>query len=303
VLTGLRPFGDGHSGYTYEVPLSSGLGVVRLSPPGARVAGPADVGRQGRIMAALGQAGAPVPRVLDYDSAPVVDGRAFVLMELCPGVGWEQARQTMSDTEMARAAIEAMRTIQSIPVEQTGLVGEAPFGPEAELDRWAPLVQRAPRRLRPMADRLERALRAGAPAATPARLVHGDYHYGNLLFEAGAVVGVVDWEIAALGESLVDLACLAVATLRRRYDPEPNPTGGLDISLGDLAAMYGADPDHAAWFCAQSCFKYAAILGYNLELHLRGKREDVVYEQLQETMMGLPLDAMALLEGGLDAQR
>jgi hypothetical protein len=94
-----------------------------------------------------------------------------------------------------------------------------------------------------------------------------------------------------------------VASLRRRYRPEPNPTGDLEIGADELAVLYGAEHDRAAWFCAAACFKYAAIIGYNLELHRRGKREDFVYASLFETMLGLPLDGLALLEGGLDARR
>src|SRR6266851_3306977 len=56
-------------------------GHLRLLPPGARIAGPADVIRQGRIMAALHAAGQPTPDIPLLVSEPVVDGRPFVLME------------------------------------------------------------------------------------------------------------------------------------------------------------------------------------------------------------------------------
>jgi hypothetical protein len=41
------------------------------------------------------------------------------------------------------------------------------------------------------------------------------------------------------------------------------------------------------WFIAAGCFKYGAILAYNLDLHLRGRRVDPVYEGLRETITGL----------------
>lgn len=140
------------------------------------------------------------------------------------------------------------------------------------------------------------------PDAGEPVLVHGDFHYGNLLFApAGEVNAVVDWEIAGLGDPLVDLGCLAVASLRRRAAPEPNPTGSVMVEPAALADSYGADPQAAAWFVAASCFKYAAIIAYNLNLHRRGRREDPIYEELQGTIGLLLADGATALDAGLSA--
>src|SRR4029077_11359727 len=62
-VTSVEPIPTGHSGFTYFVGIDDGgranRYVLRLPPPGARIAGPADVVRQGRIMAALHSAGLP----------------------------------------------------------------------------------------------------------------------------------------------------------------------------------------------------------------------------------------------------
>src|SRR5438270_3647793 len=81
----VRPIPEGHSGFTYWVELEGRRGVLRLPPPGARVAGPADIPRQARIMAALSAQGLPVPAVVATSEDPVVDGRPFVLMEAVHG--------------------------------------------------------------------------------------------------------------------------------------------------------------------------------------------------------------------------
>ncbi|TMF48145.1 MAG: hypothetical protein E6I21_14290, partial [Chloroflexi bacterium] len=56
----IEPIPEGHSGFTYFV---DGDYVLRLPPPGARIAGPADVVRQGRIMSALRSVGLPTPAI------------------------------------------------------------------------------------------------------------------------------------------------------------------------------------------------------------------------------------------------
>ncbi|HEY5334198.1 MAG TPA: phosphotransferase family protein [Solirubrobacterales bacterium] len=300
----LVPFGDGHSGITYELGLAGPApvdrAILRLSPPGVRIAGPSDVGRQGRIMAALDREGLPVPAVLASASNPAVDGRSFALVDFVAGEDWVQAASRRSHRHVASRAVEVLRRIHAVKIEATGL-DEEPRTPAKELGRWQKLIARSPAELQVASAPLLEALAREAPQPSRPALVHGDFHYGNLVFSNGQVVAVVDWEIAHLGEPLLDLGCLAVATMRARYSPEPNPTGSVAIPLGELVDSYGADRGTAAWFIAVTALKYAAIIGYNLELARAGKLDDPIYEQLQTTMLGLVDDAFHLLEDGIDA--
>jgi aminoglycoside phosphotransferase (APT) family kinase protein len=299
------PFGDGHSGFTYATDVTDARGthsrVLRLSPPGIRIAGPADVGRQGRIMRALGDHGVAVPRVLACDSAPVVDGRAYALMELVYGTGWARAVEETSDGRVADAAIAALQCLQSVKLSASGISSDEPRTPVAEVARWASLVPRISTELRRPGERLAAKLEASAPpqSSRPV-LVHGDFHYGNLLFGDGGVVAILDWEVAHLGERLLDLGSLAVATLRTKYEPEPNSAGSVRIPISDLVSRYGTTVDEARWHVALTCFKYAAILGYNAALHRSGRRPDPIYDQLDGTTHGLILDGEAILATGLD---
>ena len=52
------------------------------------------------------------------------------------------------------------------------------------------------------------------------------------------------------------------------------------------------------WYLAMSLYKYAAIFGYNLMLHRRGKRPDPMYEGLTDTITGMVDEGIALLEPG-----
>ncbi len=81
----IRPMPEGHSGFTYWVELEDRRAVMRVPPPGARVAGPADIPRQARLMAALHRHGLPVPGVIAASEEPVVDGRPFYLVEAVEG--------------------------------------------------------------------------------------------------------------------------------------------------------------------------------------------------------------------------
>lgn len=296
-------FGDGHSGVTYEVALAAGApvdrAILRLSPPGVRIAGPVDIGRQGRIMDALDRAGLPVPCVIACDTEPVIDGRSFALVDFVPGEPWEAAAARRSHRHVALQAIATLHRIRALGPAAGGL-DEAPRAPADELQRWAPMLSRCPAGLAEAATPLVEALAAATPPPSRPGLVHGDFHYGNLLFANGQVVATVDWEIAHLGEPLLDLGCLAVATMRGRYEPEPNPTGSVQVGVAELVEAYGAGAEEAAWFIALTALKYAAIIGYNLELHRSGKRFDPIYTELQRTMTGLVDDGLLVLRDGVD---
>jgi aminoglycoside phosphotransferase (APT) family kinase protein len=129
--------------------------------------------------------------------------------------------------------------------------------------------------------------------------VHADFHYGNMLFRDGRVVALLDWEIAQVGQPLLDLACLMVVARSSRSGHERVPGGGaVDLPDDVLLAMYGADPREFRWYLAFTYYKYAAIFGYNLMLHRRGKRPDPSYEERTTTITDFIAEAHRLLGGG-----
>ncbi|HWL41631.1 MAG TPA: phosphotransferase [Ilumatobacter sp.] len=88
------------------------------------------------------------------------------------------------------------------------------------------------------ADRVAlRARLVGRPITlTPRRsIVHGDYWPENVLWRDGAIAALIDWEDAAIGDPLVDLAC---GRLELRY---VLGTDGADR----FTARYAEQTDHA----------------------------------------------------------
>ena len=294
-VLGLESIPEGHSGFTYWVDLEGGeRAVLRLPPPGARIAGPADIPRQGRLMKALSEAGLPAPPILAMSPEPVVDGRPFVLMAKIDGDRIEGIVGTVPDHQLASSAVEVLKALHALPLERTGIGDEEPQPLEAELMRWGWLMERAPEELTARAPELGGRLAETRPAPQEPTLVHGDYHYGNMLFREGRVVGVLDWEIAQIGQPL-DLACLSVVAHAGRAG-EGVPGGGkVDVDDGDLLEMYGADPADYTWFLALTYYKYASIFGYNLMLHRRGKRPDPTYETRTTTIVEFIDEGIRLL--------
>lgn len=80
-----------------------------------------------------------------------------------------------------------------------------------------------------------RWLEANIPPPVAPRLVHGDFRLGNLMFEHGRVTGVLDWELAHLGDWHEDLAfgCMTVW----RFSRPDRPGYGL-TTVAELARAY-----------------------------------------------------------------
>jgi len=288
----IEPIPEGHSGFTYFV---DGDFVLRLPPPGARIAGPADVVRQGRIMSALRSVGLPTPAIPLMSSDAAIDGRPFILMERVDGVRIEETARRENPLDIATSAVNVLKRMQALPIEKTGIGDEEPVGLREEMMRWAMLMQRAPEELTTRAGELGGLLAAHIPTERAPTLVHGDYHYGNMLFRGAEVVAVLDWEIAELGQPLLDLGCLCSMTVRRRFADAPSPGGAVAIEMEELFDLYGVNADEMGWFVALSLYKYAAILGYNLMLHRKGRRPDPMYEGLTGTIVGMIDEGITLL--------
>lgn len=82
-----------------------------------------------------------------------------------------------------------------------------------------------------------RWLSENCPPDVAAVLLHGDFRMGNLMVDADGLSGVLDWELAHLGDPTQDLAYLCMPSWRfGHYD---RPVGGF-AQIDDLLAAYSA---------------------------------------------------------------
>jgi aminoglycoside phosphotransferase (APT) family kinase protein len=86
-------------------------------------------------------------------------------------------------------------------------------------------------------------------------LVHGDYRNGNILVGADGLRGVLDWEIAYLGNPLSDLGWMCVRAWRYGYLKKP--VGGFG-EISELQAGYEAGGGGAV---SEEALRYWEVLG------------------------------------------
>jgi aminoglycoside phosphotransferase (APT) family kinase protein len=280
----------GQSNITAHVPDASGRELVVRRPPLHGVLPTAhDMGREHRIIAALGPTPVPVPVALAYcDDADVI-GAPFYVMSYVEGVVLNDDATAIATLDVdARAhcgesLVDALVELHAVDVDAVGL-GDLARRDELvarQLKRWHTQFEASKTRDVPAVGRVHELLAARIPPQTESTVVHGDFRLGNCIVDTrGDIRAVLDWEICTLGDPRADVGYV-LATWAEPGDPlradDHNPTIApgfttRDVLLARYAARSGRDVSAIPYFVAFSFWRLACILEGVLARHLSGAR-------------------------------
>ncbi len=209
----------GHSNLTFRVDdAAGGAWVLRRPPLGQVLATAHDMGREHKIISALGPTAVPVPPALGLCTDPDVNGAPFYVMGYVDGhVVREAAAAERFSTDQRRHAGESIvDTLAAIHAVEPDAVGLGDLGRKEgyiarQLKRWYGQWEQSKTRDLPAVDEVHDRLLAAIPEQGPATIVHGDYRLDNCMVDDdGTVIAVLDWEICTLGDPLADLGLLMV---------------------------------------------------------------------------------------------
>jgi aminoglycoside phosphotransferase (APT) family kinase protein len=235
----------GQSNPTYFVTLGAHRMVLRKKPPGETLPSAHAVDREHRVLSALAATGIPVPKTILYCDDLSVVGTPFYLMERLDGRVFHDTSLpgVLRDDRVAMlfATAETLAKLHDVDPVSVGL---ADFGPHSgyfqrQIQRWTKQYRLACWRDLPDVETLIDWLPKHLPPGETARVSHGDFRLGNLIFHPTEprVVGVLDWELSTLGDPLADLAFSALPWITF-----PNEYGGFrGLDLNSL----GIPPRHA----------------------------------------------------------
>lgn len=187
--------------------VSAEITALEVAGPGGerrlvlRRYGAADLAANPRVAAAehavlrtVRAAGIPAPEPLALDESGAILPTPFLVEAFVDG---ETELDAPGTPERTRQLAELLARLHEVDPSGLNLLPRrmSPDAPDATLAEP------------PVVGRIRDALRAAGPPP-PARpaLLHGDYWPGNVLWRAGRIAAVVDWEDAALGDPLADLA-------------------------------------------------------------------------------------------------
>jgi aminoglycoside phosphotransferase (APT) family kinase protein len=220
-------FPHGHSNLTYLIGLGDREFVLRRPPFGNRVKSAHDMGREFHILDRLYRVYEPAPQPLLYCDDESVPGAPFYLMERRRGVILRDSETMPPDTlrKVGESLVDGLARLHAVDYHAAGL---GDFGkPEGYVERqvsgWTRRYLDARTDELPDVENVAAWLAANRPAVSGVAVIHNDYKFDNLLLDPDdltRVVAVLDWEMATIGDPLMDLGT-TLGYWVEPGDPEP----------------------------------------------------------------------------------
>ena len=271
----------GRSNLTFKATDRDGREYVLRRPPISHVLPTAhDMGREFRIISALGPTPVPVAPALGFCEDESVNQRPFYVMGFVDGYIVRDAAtgEKVFDAAQRKVAgeslIDVLADIHAVDVDAVGLgeLGRKEGYIERQLKRWYGQFKQSNEltdRPVPEIDEMHAFLSARVPEQGPATIVHGDYRLDNtMLGEDGRVAAVLDWELCTLGDPLADFGLLMVY-----WSDAGDPGALLGVSATSLkgfptraelreryAARANRDVSHLDFYISFGYWKLACIL-------------------------------------------
>lgn len=283
--------------------------VLRRPPEHKRKNSDETMRREARVLGALAGSDVPHPGLIAAESDVDVLGAAFYLMEpvdgFTPTTGLPDlhAGDPAVRHAMGLSLADAAAALGRVDHEAVGLDG---FGkPEGYLERqvprwrsqlesyaelggpWVPEI--------PHLDAVGEWLDANRPSSFEPGIIHGDYHLGNVMYrhDSPDLAAVVDWELATIGDPLIDLGLIMAFWPEDGGQPTAvavTPWEGFP-SISEMIVRYGEgssrDLSAITWYGVLACYKTGIILEGTHARAQAGKAPQAFGDMLHATTVGL----------------
>lgn len=212
----ISQFPGGYSNLTYLLTIGEKEYVLRRPPFGANIKSAHDMGREYRVLSALKPVYGQVPQPVHYCEDESIIGAPFYLMERVKGIilrnkppqGLELTPERMRG--ISEAAVDNLADLHSLDLEQSGLIsmGKPKGYMQRQVSGWIKRYYRTKTDKITGMDRAARWMQENQPAESAVAFIHNDYKYDNLVLDPDnlrRIIAVLDWEMATVGDPLMDL--------------------------------------------------------------------------------------------------
>jgi aminoglycoside phosphotransferase (APT) family kinase protein len=269
--------------------------------------------REYRVLHALRDSDVPHARARAVCEDTELLGATFYIMDFVDG--WSP--MNMGDTwpapfdrdfearkGLAYELVDAIAKLGQVDWKAVGLEG---FGkPEGfldrQVDRWLHHLKGFEFRELPGLEVAAEWLRGHTPRSFKPGIIHGDYQFANVMFEQGAparMAAIVDWEMATVGDPLLDLAWVLMGW--------PNPGEDRQGSYVDYEGMptreelmhrYSSDSglavDEMDYYIVLARFKMACVLEGGYARYVKGGADNPKMEAFGDVVLDMASRAAEL---------
>jgi aminoglycoside phosphotransferase (APT) family kinase protein len=316
----VEQFPAGFSNLTYLLRVGGRELVLRRPPVGAKIKTAHDMGREYRILSHLHPVYKKVPRPLLFCEDASVVGAPFYLMERVEGVILRARPPEGSDFSaelmrgISKAFVESLVEIHEVDYEAAGLkeMGRPEGYVRRQVEGWTKRYFNARTDDVPAIENLSAWLAEHAPLdSTRSALIHNDYKYDNVVLapnDLSKVLAVLDWEMATLGDPLMDLGT-TLGYWVESDDPEEWQRCGFGLTAlpGNLgrrelveyyAVRSGREHPEAVFYYAYGLLKIAVIAQQIYFRYKQGLTKDARFADLGPLVKACGLMAQRAIEKG-----
>jgi aminoglycoside phosphotransferase (APT) family kinase protein len=316
----LLQFRKGHSNLTYLARIGEHEAVLRRAPFGVRVKTAHDMRREFTILSSLQGLYPRAPRPFAFCDDESVIGAQFYLVERVRGVilrGGAPPPGVALTPELLRATstalVDNLVDLHAVDLVRSGLasMGRPQGYVERQVTGWTERYFRAKTDEVPEVEAAAAWLARNRPPESGAALVHNDYKYDNVVLDPvdlTRIVAVLDWEMATVGDPLMDLGTM-LGYWTDPDDPEEMRvrTYGPTFLPGSLsrrqiveryAERSGRAVGSALFHYVFALFKIAVIVQQIYKRYVEGHTHDPRFADLIRSVRVLSGQAVRALDRG-----
>ncbi len=308
-------FTHGYSNLTYLLEIENKEYVLRRPPFGAIKRGH-DMGREFKVQSGIYGAFPKVPKMFTYTEDQNVLGCPFYIMEKVNGIilnVHEAKKRNIPADDFKTIADSWLNTfveLHNVDYKEAGLsdLGKPEGYVERQVLNWGKQYLKAATEDVPAAAKVMSWMEENQPKEYRHSLVHNDFKYDNVVFKDDTwkeVVAVLDWEMATLGDPLMDLGTsLGYWTMASDHPfvqqgiPSPTIMDG-NPGRSEIVELYtqksGREVHHLVFYYAFGLFKIAVIAQQIYYRYSKGLTTDPRFAQLNkaaELLCNLALQAI-----------
>jgi len=226
----IQQFPGGASNLTYLLAVGDQEYVLRRPPFGSEVKSAHDMGREYAVLSRLHGVYDYAPRPILHCTDESVIGAEFYIMQRLRGIILRRDPPSDIDlgpetaTRLCEQLLDVQAKLHTTDIEAAQM---ADFGkPEGYIERqvtgWNKRFRNARTDDVPDCENIMAWLEARMPSVTRSAIIHNDYKFDNVVLdpELTHIIGVLDWEMATLGDPVMDFGC-SMAYWIQADDPEP----------------------------------------------------------------------------------
>ena len=211
----VKQYPGGASNLTYLLSYSDRELILRRPPAGHKAASAHDMRREYTVQKQLKPVYPYVPNVLALCTDPAVVGSDFYVMDRIDGMilrGDLPEDMSLSPDEassLAYRTFDRLIELHEVDAEAAGLsgLGKGAGYVERQVRGWSDRYRKARTPNSPDGEEIMAWLHENQPGDVRTCVIHNDFRFDNVVLDDRLdVVGVLDWEMATLGDPLMDLS-------------------------------------------------------------------------------------------------